>query len=123
MNKFNTNMFFTEKDIYDALISSKRTLTIPLVLELARDRGIILSPDDSRENLIKYVSSIVHDFYDLDILIEHITPANKKEKSKVTKYNSEIDSGKLNSCAKEIIEKHNDDINIHIANDSENSDK
>ncbi|RRS31401.1 MAG: hypothetical protein P794_03855 [Epsilonproteobacteria bacterium (ex Lamellibrachia satsuma)] len=97
-----SRIYFTEKDIYDALMSSKRTMTMSLLLELARDKGILLSSDDSREDIIKYLSSLVYDYYDLNVLIEHITPAHKKEKSKVTKINTEIDDNQLKTITKNI---------------------
>lgn len=97
-----SRIYFTEKDIYDALMSSKRTMTMSLLLELARDKGILLSSEDSREDIIKYLSSLVYDYYDLNVLIEHITPAHKKEKSKVTKINTEIDDSQLKAITKNI---------------------
>jgi hypothetical protein len=83
-------------------MSSKRTMTISLLLELARDKGILLSSEDSREDIIRYLSSLVYDYYDLNVLIEHITPAHKKEKSKVTKINTEIDDSQLKAITKNI---------------------
>jgi len=97
-----SRIYFTEKDIYDALMSSKRKMSMSLLTELARDRGILISSDDTREDIIKYLSSLVYDYYDLKVLIDHITPAHKKEKAKVTQVNGKIDGTTLKSVTKEI---------------------
>jgi hypothetical protein len=123
MNNTESRIYFTEKDIYDALISSKKTMTTPLIIELARDRGLILSSEDSREDLIKYLSSFIYDYYDLNILIDHLTPSHKKEKSKISKIDSKIDSSHLTKAAKDISVDNDSNINIQITADSYNKDK
>lgn len=99
-----SSIYFTEKDIYDALMSSKRTMTVPLIMELARDKGILLSSEDSRENLVKYLSSLVYDYHDLNVLIEHITPSHKKEKSNVSKIDTKITAAQLKTITKDLVE-------------------
>lgn len=114
-----SRIYFTEKDIYDALMSSKRTMTMSLLLDLARDKGILLSSEDAREDIIKYLSSLVYDYYDLNVLIEHITPAYKKEKSKVTKINTVIDVNQLKAITKNINDS-NTTIQVTSAVDNPN---
>lgn len=123
MNNTESRIYFTEKDIYDALMSSKKTMTIPIIIELARDRGLILSPADSREDLIKYLSSFIYDYYDLNILIDHLTPAHKKEKSKISKIDAKIDPSHLTKAAKDISLNNDSNINIQITSDTYNKDK
>lgn len=115
-----SSMYFTEKDIYDALMSSKRTMTIPLIIELARDKGILLSSEESRENLVKYLSSLVYDYYDLSVLIEHMTPSHKKEKSKVSNIDTKITSTQLKAITKELSESS---TTIQVITDPDNSKK
>lgn len=115
-----SRIYFTEKDIYDALMSSKRTMTMPLIIDLARDKGILLSSEDSREDLIKYLSSFVYDYYDLNVLLNHITPSYKKEKSKVTKIDAKIDANHLKTVSKEITD---DNVTIHVSVDPNNPNK
>ncbi|HIP49654.1 MAG TPA: hypothetical protein EYG92_11910 [Lutibacter sp.] len=115
-----SRIYFTEKDIYDALMSSKRTMTISLLLDLARDKGILLSSEDSREDIIKYLSSLVYDYYDLNVLIDHVTPSHKKEKSKVTKINTEIDISQLKTISKDI---NDGNTTIQVTSDPDNPDK
>jgi len=114
-----SSIYFTEKDIYDALMSSKRTMTIPLIIELARDKGIILSPEEPRDELVKYLSSLLYDYYDLNVLIDHITPSYKKEKSKVTTIDTKIDAIQLKSIVKEFTDKDlviNVNTDLHVTN-------
>lgn len=122
MNKkhLDSRIYFTEKDIFDALMSSKRSMTIPLIIDLARDRGILLSPEDSRDDLIKYLSSLVYDYYDLNVLIDHITPSHKKEKSKVTKIDSKIEVNNIKTISKEIA---SEDLTIQVNLDPKNPKK
>ena len=115
-----SSIYFTEKDIYDALMSSKRTMTIPLIIELARDKGIILSSEEPRDELVKYLSSLLYDYYDLNVLIDHITPAHKKEKSKVTKIDTKIEATDLKNIAKEIA---NENIIIQVNKDPKDASK
>jgi hypothetical protein len=115
-----SSIYFTEKDIYDALMSSKRTMTIPLIMELARDKGILLSSEDSRETLVKYLSTLVYDYYDLNVLIDHITPSHKKEKSKVSKIDTKITSAQLKTITKELAESS---TTIQVTTDSDDSKK
>ena len=115
-----SSIYFTEKDIYDALMSSKRTMTIPLIIELARDKGIILSSEEPRDELVKYLSSLLYDYYDLNVLIDHITPAHKKEKSKVTKIDTKIEATDLKNIAKEIA---NENIIIQVNKDPNDANK
>lgn len=70
----------TDKEIYDALMSAKQKISEKVLLELAKDRGIFLSPKDTREDLISAISLLPHDFHDLNTILEQREHQGRQEK-------------------------------------------
>lgn len=70
----------TDKEIFDALMSAKQKINEKVLLELAKDRGIFYSPRDTREELISTISSLPHDFHDLNTLLEQREHQGRQEK-------------------------------------------
>ncbi|MES3008906.1 MAG: hypothetical protein V4751_14165 [Pseudomonadota bacterium] len=70
----------TDKEIHDALMSAKQKINESILLELARDRGIFYSVREPREDLIKKISLLPHDFHDLNLLLEQREHAGRSEK-------------------------------------------
>lgn len=70
----------TDKEIYDALMSAKQKISEKVLLELAKDRGIVFSPKDSREELISAISLLPHDYHDLNTLLEQREHQGRQEK-------------------------------------------
>jgi len=70
----------TDKEIFDALMSGKRLITESVMLELAKDRGIFYSPQDSRETLAHNLSLLPHDYYDLNVILDHREHPGRAEK-------------------------------------------
>lgn len=118
-----SSIYFTQREIYDALMSSKKVMSISLLMELAKDRGILISSEDTREEIIEYLSYFVYDYYDLNTLIDHITPAHKKEKSKVTQLNTVVDTNDIQKASKDITNNQNDKTIINVVKDIENPNK
>lgn len=50
--------YATDKDIFDLLACAKQKLTEGVLREIARDRGIFLSPHDTRDELVEAVSQL-----------------------------------------------------------------
>jgi hypothetical protein len=71
----------TDKEIYDLLMSSKKKISDVVMLALARDRGIIYSPKESRDELASTISLLTHGFHDLSVLIEQRELASRGEKT------------------------------------------
>jgi len=111
-----SSIYFTQREIYDALMSSKKVMSIPLLMELAKDRGILISSEDTREEIIEYLSYFVYDYYDLNTLIDHITPAYKKEKSKVTQLNTVVEINDIQKVSRDITNNQNDKTIINVRN-------
>lgn len=70
----------TDKEIFDILISSKQRITELIMLELARTRGIFYSPKDTREILANSLSLLLHDYYDINTILDHREQAGRGEK-------------------------------------------
>lgn len=70
----------TDNEIFDVLVSSKRSISEAVMLEIARDRGIFYSPKDTREYLAEQLSLLPHDYHDLQFMLEqreHVGRADK----------------------------------------------
>jgi hypothetical protein len=116
-NIIESSIYFTPREIFDALMSSKKTMTTAILIELARDRGLIVSHEDSREDIIKYLSTFVYDYYDLNVLIEHITPSHKKEKLKTTQLDTVIEVNDLIKASKDISNNQEDKTRVTTTKD------
>ena len=118
-----SSYYFTPREIFDALMSSKKTMTTSILVELARDRGVIVSSDDTREDIIKYLSSFVYDYYDLNVLVEYITPSHKKEKLKTTQLDNLIDINDLVKASKDISNNQDDTTRVTATKDVKDPNK
>ncbi len=118
-----SSIYFTPREIFDALMSSKKIITTSVLVELARDRGVIVSSEDTREDIIKYLSSFVYDYYDLNVLIEHITPSYKKEKLKTTQLDAVIDINDLVKISKDISNNQDDKTRVTTTKDAKDPNK
>lgn len=74
----------TEMDLYDALFSNSQKVTTRYLLELARDRGIFLSPDDERETLARSISLLDHDYYQFKQVSDFVARSSRAEKTSST---------------------------------------
>ena len=74
----------TEMDLYDALFSNSQKVTTRYLLELARDRGIFLSPDEEREVLARYIALLDHDYYQFKQVSDFVARSSRAEKTSST---------------------------------------
>ncbi|WP_296442725.1 hypothetical protein [Rhodoferax sp. UBA5149] len=81
MAEFLDHLSANDNDIYDLLISGKQRLTASVLRELARDRGIFYSPEDTREELADRLSLLPHDFHDIAGIVQKREPAHRREKT------------------------------------------
>lgn len=88
MTDFLDHLSANDNDIYDLLMSGKQKLTSSVLRELARDRGIFYSPEDSREELADKISLLPHDFHDISGIVQKREPAHRREKSTFVRINS-----------------------------------
>ncbi|WP_270828378.1 hypothetical protein [Aeromonas sp. Y318-1] len=90
MTDFLDHLSANDNDIYDLLISGKQRLTASVLRELARDRGIFYSPEDSREELADKLSLLPHDFHDIASIVQKREPPHRREKTTFIRLNSQL---------------------------------
>lgn len=71
----------TNKEIHDLLLSAKQKVTESVLHELLRDRGIICSPQDSRDHLAQYLSLLPHDYSDVRGILDRREASKRGEKT------------------------------------------
>jgi hypothetical protein len=76
----NSSFYLTHLDIYDALFSEKRKITMHELLSMARRKGIFLSKSESRENIARYISLLPLSLEDIGHIFSLTETEFKKEK-------------------------------------------
>lgn len=95
----------TDNEIYEVLMSSRQKFTEAVVLELAKDRGIIYSSNDSREAVIEKLALLPHDFNDLAIVLSHREHAGRAEKITSVTLHGELTIEDIKEVSKEYKEQ------------------
>lgn len=99
MAEFLDHLSANDNDIFDLLISGKQRLTISVLRELARDRGIFYSPDDSREELADRLSLLPHDFHDIAGIVQRREPPHRREKTTFIRLGSQLSVEEMKDAA------------------------
>lgn len=82
--------YASDKAVFDALI--QRKITNSQLAELFFERGIVISKNTSREELAKYFSRNIHDYYDHQFISKIFGSSSKKEKTITKEIKNEIDT-------------------------------
>lgn len=94
----NALFFATDSDIYDALYSSKQRVTSNLLVELLRARGIIVSEEAAREDLVDYLSSLPHDYNDFTHLLDTVSSSARSEKTASTSLSEKVNKEEIDNA-------------------------
>jgi hypothetical protein len=92
----------TDKEIYDLLMASKQRMSIAILHEMSKKRGIFLSPKDIREDLANYVSMLPYDYEALDDLLEQSTSQNRAERVTSVTLPTTITTSELKQVVREL---------------------
>jgi hypothetical protein len=84
-------------------MSAKLRINKPVLLELAKDRGIFYSPKDSREDLVSHISLLPHDYHDLNIVLDKRENSGRAEKVTSITLNADLSIEELKDVVKEYI--------------------
>ncbi|APW35963.1 hypothetical protein RD110_01005 [Rhodoferax koreense] len=103
MSDFLDHLSANDNDIYDLLISGRQKITENVLRELARDRGIFCSPQDSREDLADYLSILPHAFQDVASIVHKREPGGRKEKMTSIRLNVVVPPADLRAAVEEYI--------------------
>jgi hypothetical protein len=88
--------YATEKDIFDILVSMQRKITKSILVDICINRGILISPDEERDDIIDYISMLPHDFIDLSALMDIARANVRSERKTSTEINTEIQGKDIN---------------------------
>lgn len=99
MAEFLDHLSANDNDIYDLLISGKQRLTASVLRELARDRGIFYSPEDTREELADRLSLLPHDFHDIAGIVQKREPTHRREKTTFVRLGSQLSVEEMKEAA------------------------
>jgi hypothetical protein len=115
MPKSNLLYCATDKEIYDVLMSAKQRITSSIILELAKDRGIFYASKDSRESLVNSLSLLPHDYYDLNIILDHREHAGRAEKVTSVTLKTALTIEEIRNVVREYIDESPSDekVNCH----------
>ena len=73
--------FADDKDIYDLLAAARQRLTPQKLVDIARTRGVLLSPSDDRDALVEELALMPFGWLELQKLIEATETAERAEKT------------------------------------------
>lgn len=102
----------TDKEIYDALMSSKQKINEKILLELAKDRGIFYSARDGRDDLVGAISLLPHDYHDLNTLLEQREHSGRQEKLTSVTLPAALTVEEIREVVREYIEESPEDERV-----------
>jgi hypothetical protein len=108
-----STFFASDKNIYDALMQKKVSLS--KLLDLLRDRGILVSEKIRREDVAIYISQTFIDYYMLQQISSFLEGGERKEKTTSTFVEAGIEKDELISACqsvKDLIHNNGDTCEI-----------
>lgn len=101
MRRFGPSLYFaSDKVIFDAI--NQRAVNIELLRELLQERGVFVSAKTSKEELAKYFSRLIVDYFDHKTIAGKLGRVAKKERFTAFDIDSEIDQEQIIDAVKEI---------------------
>jgi len=101
MSELLNQFYATDKDIFDLLASAKQKLTDGVLRELARQRGIFYSPQDTREDLVDALSLLPHSLNELLDLMDRRETSRRNEKTTSVTLDADIPIDELKAVVRE----------------------
>jgi hypothetical protein len=91
----------TDKELYDALMSSKQQFNAGSLLDLARRRGILLSSADDRAGLADRLSAMIFGYEDIQAIQAVFETAGRGEKTTSFRLNTALTQDDVKQIAEE----------------------
>ena len=101
MNEHLNQFYATDKDVFDLLASAKQKLTDGVLRELARERGIFYSPQDSREELVDALSLLPYTLNELLNLMDRRETSRRNEKTTSLTLDADIPLDEIKAVVRE----------------------
>jgi hypothetical protein len=105
MSEYLNQFFATDKDIFDLLASAKQKLTENVLREIARERGIFYSPNDSRESLAETLSLLPFTLNELVELMNRRETSRRNEKTTTITLDAKIEADDIKAVISEYQEE------------------
>lgn len=114
--------FANDKDIYDLLMSSKVHYSDKKLLEMLRERGIVISSEMDREKLVRFFSTLPHDYHSFEMLLSQLPQRLNASKKQTTKISCDATIDQLSSIVLQLQDdresKFNDSYSVSVGSDS-----
>lgn len=105
--EYKSVFFPTEMDLYDALYSNGQKITQHYLIELIKDRGILVSEEDDREYLARYTSLFNHDYFEFKMISEYIARHSRNDKLSSETINTSLTEENVSEVYKTVIGNRN----------------
>lgn len=105
MSEYLNQFFATDKDIFDLLASAKQKLTENVLREIARERGIFYSQNDSREDLADALSLLPFTLNELVDLMDRRETSRRNEKTTTITLDATLEANDIKAAIKEYQEE------------------
>jgi hypothetical protein len=105
MSEYLNQFFATDKDIFDLLASAKQKLTENVLREIARERGIFYSQNDSREDLADALSLLPFTLNELVDLMDRRETSRRNEKTTTITLDATLEADDIKAAIKEYQEE------------------
>lgn len=105
MSEYLNQFFATDKDIFDLLASAKQKLTENVLREIARERGIFYSQNDSREDLADALSLLPFTLNELVDLMDRRETSRRNEKTTTITLDATLEADEIKAAIKEYQEE------------------
>lgn len=116
MSEYLNQFFATDKDIFDLLASAKQKLTENVLREIARERGIFYSPNDSREVLADALSLLPYTLNELVELMQRRETSRRNEKTTTITLDAQIEADDIKAAINDYQEEvgSTEKVNSHL---------
>ncbi len=102
----------TDKELFDALMSSKQHFGERILLSLARRRGILYSRSDDRVDLADKLSVMTYGFHEIRAIQDEFERAGRGEKTTSFRINTELTVAEIKEIADEYRESADDEEKV-----------
>jgi len=99
----------TDKEIFDILMSSKQQFSESALLDVARLRGLLLSPQDSREEIADRLSTMLFGYREIRVLQAEFERTGRGEKTTSFRLNGSITTEEIRKAALEYCDAAGED--------------
>ncbi len=98
-----TSQYYADdKDIYDLLLSAKRSFDEKTMVAIARKRGICLSQQTPRAELVEYIARLMWSWPQIEQLLEVSHPPERREKLTSRRVSTAADLAAVRAAVEEV---------------------